>query len=55
MPIQPKPYKLVCQKCGYTKIVTPKSDSSFIIEDLSFCPKCKVGMEIKYSGLEWIK
>ena len=23
---QPKPYKLVCPKCDYSKVVTPKSD-----------------------------
>jgi transcription elongation factor Elf1 len=52
MPIQPKPYKLVCPKCGYTKIVAPKSDASLMIEDLSSCPKCEVRMEIKYSDWE---
>ena len=52
MPVQPKPYKLVCPKCGYTKIVTPKSDASTMIEDLSSCPKCEVRMEIKYSDWE---
>ena len=49
MAVRPKPYKLVCPKCGFTKIVTPKSDASTMIEDLSSCPKCEVRMEIKYS------
>jgi hypothetical protein len=35
MPVQPKPYKLVCPKCEYTKTVTPKIDASLMIEDLS--------------------
>ena len=52
LPVQPKPYKLVCPKCGFTKIVTPKSDASTMIEDLSSCPKCEVRMEIKYSDWE---
>ncbi|MBK6303433.1 MAG: hypothetical protein IPF43_05890 [Arcobacter sp.] len=52
MPVQPKPYKLVCPKCGFTKIVTPKSDASTMMEDLSSCPKCEVRMEIKYSDWE---
>jgi transcription elongation factor Elf1 len=55
MPVQPKLYKLVCPKCGYTKTVLPKSDASLMIEDLSSCPKCEVRMEIKYSELEWKK
>ena len=52
MAVRPKPYKLVCPKCGFTKIVTPKSDASTMIEDLSSCPKCEVRMEIKYSDWE---
>lgn len=50
--IKPTPYKLVCPKCGYTKTVIPKSDASTMIEDLSFCPKCEVRMEIKYPDWE---
>lgn len=50
--IRPIPYKLICPKCRFTKIVTPKSDSSLIIEDLASCPKCKVRMEIRYLDLE---
>ena len=52
MAVRPNPYKLVCPKCGFTKIVTPKSDASTMIEDLSSCPKCEVRMEIKYSDWE---
>ena len=41
--IQPKPYKVVCKKCGWSKVITPKSDalspSDFVFE----CPKCKGG------------
>ena len=55
MSAQPKPYKIVCPKCGYTKIVAPKSDASFMLEDLSSCPKCEVRMEIKYSDRVWKK
>lgn len=46
--IQPKPFKYVCQKCGYSKIVKPRSD---VIDPrdllLSVCPKCDIHMERK--------
>ena len=43
MPIQPKPYKLICKKCGYFKIVKHKSDVYDIVS--SICPKCKSKMK----------
>ena len=50
MPVQPKPYKLVCPKCGFTKIVTPKSDV-VDFNDLQamnpICTKCKEQMKKK--------
>ena len=40
---QPKPHKVVCKKCGWSKVVAPKSNvlssSDFVFE----CPKCKNG------------
>lgn len=27
MAIKPNPYKLVCPKCGFSKVVAPKSDA----------------------------
>ena len=45
--IQPKPYKLVCPKCGYSKNVNPKSDVLNPADMLSICPKCSVAMERK--------
>ena len=27
MAIKPNPYKLVCLKCGFSKVVAPKSDA----------------------------
>jgi len=43
--IQPKPFKYVCQKCSYSKIVKPKSDVLNPIEMMSICPKCEAKME----------
>ncbi len=43
--IQPKPYKLTCPKCGYSKKVQPKSDTLNPVEEFPFCPKCKIKME----------
>jgi Zn-finger nucleic acid-binding protein len=45
--IQPNPYKLVCPKCDYSKIVTPKSDVLISAIDLSICPKCNIRLEKK--------
>lgn len=45
--IQPKPYKYVCPKCKFSKIVQPKSDVVNIIEESPFCPKCNTIMDIK--------
>ncbi len=45
--IKPNPYKLVCPDCGYYKIVSPKSDVLNSAIDLSLCPKCNIGLEIK--------
>jgi Zn-finger nucleic acid-binding protein len=45
--IQPKQYKLICPKCGYSKIVKPKSDVLNPIEEFPFCPKCKEKMDKK--------
>ncbi len=43
--VAPQPYKLKCQKCGYSKTVRPKSDVLNPADMLSICPKCKVGMQ----------
>jgi Zn finger protein HypA/HybF involved in hydrogenase expression len=43
--IQPKPFKYKCPKCGYTKVVKPKSDALNPIDILMTCPKCKSDMD----------
>lgn len=43
--IPPKPFKYKCPKCGYSKIVKPKSDVLNPIELNSRCPKCKSMMD----------
>ncbi len=45
MPIQPKPYKVKCEKCGHTTIVRPRSDC-LDPRDLTkqICPTCKLVM-----------
>ncbi len=48
--IQPRPFKYVCPKCGYEKIVKPKSDALDISHRLSSCPKCK-NTDIEKKGL----
>ena len=41
MAVRPKPYKLVCPKCGYSKIVAPKSDCLTGEDLLAMNPVCK--------------
>ncbi|NWF65916.1 MAG: hypothetical protein HXX81_00425 [Campylobacterales bacterium] len=35
-----KPFKFICQKCGFSKIVIPKSDVLNIMDMITICPKC---------------
>ena len=48
MAIKPNPYKLVCLKCGFSKIVAPKSDAlspKDLVAMSPICPKCKEQMK----------
>ncbi len=50
MPIKPNPYKLVCPKCVFSKVVALKSDAlspKALISMSPVCPKCKEQMERK--------
>lgn len=49
--LPPKPFKFVCPKCGYLKIVTPKSDALSPVDFFDICPKCKTKMEQKELGI----
>jgi len=49
--IQPQPFKFVCPKCGYSKVVKPKSDVVNPLDFINTCPKCKSAMERKELGL----
>lgn len=43
--VQPKPFKFVCSKCGYSKVVKPKSDVLSPIDMSNICPKCQNKMK----------
>ena len=43
--VRPKAYKLKCSKCGYQKIIHPKSDVVNFTEILSVCEKCNMLMK----------
>jgi len=45
--IQLQPYKFVCPKCRYSKVVKPKSDALNPMDMIDTCPKCKAKMEKK--------
>jgi len=39
--IKPNPYKLVCPKCGFSKVVAPKSDALSPKDLVAMSPVCK--------------
>ena len=43
--IAPRPFKYKCPKCGYSKIIKPKSDVFPAKGMSSICPKCKAQMD----------
>ncbi|MBF7041912.1 hypothetical protein IY971_00560 [Campylobacter volucris] len=45
--IRPMPFKKVCKKCGYSKLITPKSDVMPFVGDIFTCPKCKEPLQRK--------
>lgn len=48
MAVKPNPYKLVCPQCGYSKVISPKSDvfsPTDLIAMSPLCSKCKGTME----------
>ncbi len=54
--IAPKPFKYICKKCKYEKIVKPKSDVFPSVDMINICPKCKGSMQRKeLSPLDNIK
>ncbi len=47
MPVAPRPYKLVCPKCGFTKIVRLESDAlsgKDLLQLSVVCPRCGTAM-----------
>jgi Zn finger protein HypA/HybF involved in hydrogenase expression len=55
MPIAPQPFKQVCPKCGYSKIVKPKSDVIDASWGFPICPKCKTQMDrLSIDGVDTI-
>ena len=45
MPVKPQPYKCKCEECGYTKVVSPKSDCVHPMDLVAcICPTCKSNM-----------
>ncbi|TXE88133.1 hypothetical protein FPD38_04670 [Campylobacter volucris] len=45
--IRPMPFKKVCKKCGYSKVIVPKSDVMPFMGDVFTCPKCKKPLQRK--------
>ena len=44
--IKPKPFKVKCTKCEYSKVVAPKSDCLTSLDFPSSCPKCDGDIEM---------
>ncbi|MBT0815257.1 hypothetical protein [Campylobacter lari] len=45
--IRPMPFKKVCKKCGYSKVIVPKSDVMSFSGEIFSCPKCKEHLQRK--------
>lgn len=45
--IRPMPFKKVCKKCGYSKVIVPKSDVMSFSGEIFSCPKCKEPLQRK--------
>lgn len=48
MAVKPNPYKLICPKCGFSKVVAPGSDAlsaKDIVAMSPVCSKCGEKME----------
>lgn len=46
--IKPKAFKKVCENCGFSKLVKPKSDALSAADLMPFkCPKCGAKFQIK--------
>ena len=55
MAIKPNPYKLVCTKCGFSKIVAPKSDALSPKDLVAMSPMCdKCGEKMIKTELSFI-
>jgi Zn finger protein HypA/HybF involved in hydrogenase expression len=54
MAVRPNPYKLECPNCGYSRVVSPRSDALSPKDLLSMnpvCPKCKGMMDKKSANV----
>ena len=54
MAIKPNPYKLVCPKCCFSKVVAPKSDAlspKDLVAMSPVCKKCGEKMERKDTNM----
>lgn len=40
MPVCPKPFKVVCQKCQWSRVLQPPSDALIPNERVERCPFC---------------
>lgn len=51
--IQPKPFKVKCQNCEYSKVIRPKSDVFTPLDAMRECPKCAHKMKrVELNALE---
>ena len=50
MPIPPKPYKLICPKCYWSRVCAPKSDALTPYDMPRECPECGADDLVKTSA-----
>ncbi|OZY59793.1 hypothetical protein CJF39_09620 [Pseudomonas lundensis] len=54
MPIPPRPFNLVCDKCGWKKTVAPLSDALRPGEWFEECPKCR-NKKLRMQAPGWLE
>lgn len=54
MPIPPRPFTVVCDKCGWKKTVAPLSDALRRGEWFEQCPRCG-NKELRMRAAGWLE
>lgn len=54
MPIRPKPFKVICQQCQWSRVLQPLSDAVTPNERVERCPVCG-SKKINFKKPNWFE